>query len=74
MSADVKPRQIITHTQTYRDKSPRALRSPVELTRDLVDTVCDAGSGLLFRIVSGKGHRKVDEMFRGSKRARERSQ
>ena len=46
----------------------------VELIPDLiVGTALDA-EGQLLRIVSGKDHRTVDEMFRDSKRARETSQ
>lgn len=46
----------------------------VEWIPDLiVGTALDA-EGQLLRIVSGKDHRTVDEMFRDSKRARETSQ
>lgn len=42
---------------------------------DLVDdNALDAESGQLLRIVSGKDRRTVDEMFQGSRRARETSQ
>ena len=63
----------VTHTQTCRDRWPPRLPSPVEVLPGLAGgTECDAGQ--LPRIVSGKDHRRVDEMFQGSKRARETSQ
>lgn len=62
----------LTHTQTCRDRCPPALLSLVEVILDLVgDTALDAGSDQLLRMVSGRDRRTVDELFRGSKRARE---
>ena len=73
MSAVVERSDTCLHTRTCRDRSSPALPSLDGLTRDLVGGIAfDAGQ--LLRIVSGKDHRTVDEMSRGSKRARETSQ
>ena len=63
------------HTRTCRDRYPPGLLSLFELLPDPVgSTALGVEPDQLLRIVSGKDHRIVNEMFRGSKRARETSQ